>query len=289
LSKQGETPTETLKRPRLEGSTPTEAARTSNRPRDSKEPGTYKEALANIKVTIFRETYPVDKLTEDDQNSILEVLGEVLRRTPTGELPHLKSYRLEGGALIYICADQKSSQWLIKAIDNHRLESGARLKATDARNLPKPVKVALKTGDKVAQNQEELLKWVKNLNPGLNTEHWRVLDKQSEPKGQRLILHIDRDSYTSIKRTGHRSFTGLSQGTVKVLRDPEAQQAMPGTASSKSSSEGEGDDLPTPSDDRGRSVQGTLSNGAQTEKREEVKEKLETDSSPNGKEQTQQL
>jgi hypothetical protein len=139
--------------------------------RDSKGPGTYKEALANIKVAIFRETYPEGKLTEDDQNSILEVLGEVLRRTPIGELPHMKSYRLEEGPLIYICADQQSGKWLIKAADNHRLESRARLKATDARNLTKPIKVALKIRDKVAQNQEELLKWVKNLNPGLNTEH----------------------------------------------------------------------------------------------------------------------
>jgi hypothetical protein len=175
-------------------------------PRDSKGPGTYKEALASTKVAIFRETYPEDKLREDDQNSILEVLGEVLRRTPIGELPHLKFYRLEGGAFIYICADQQS-QWFIKAIDKHRLESRARLTANGARNLPKSIKLALRIRDKVAQNQEELLKLVKNLNPGLNTEHWRVLGKQSEPKGQRLILYIDRDSYTSIKRSGRRIFT----------------------------------------------------------------------------------
>jgi hypothetical protein len=101
----------------------------------------------------------------------------VLRRTPTGELPHLKSYRLEGGALIYICADQQSGQWPVKAIDNPRLGTGVRLKATDARNLIKPVKVALRTGDKVVQTQDELLTWIKNLNPGLNTELWKVLDK----------------------------------------------------------------------------------------------------------------
>jgi hypothetical protein len=71
--KKGETPTENLKRPRSEGRTPTEAARAPKRPRDSKGPGTYKEALANIKIAIFRETYPEDKLIEDDQNSILEV------------------------------------------------------------------------------------------------------------------------------------------------------------------------------------------------------------------------
>jgi hypothetical protein len=104
--KQGEIP--------IEGSTPTETTRTPKRPRDSKGPETYKEALTNIKIAVFRETYPEDKLTEDDQNSILEALGEVLRRTPTGQLPHLKSYRLKGGALIYICDDQHSVQWLIK-------------------------------------------------------------------------------------------------------------------------------------------------------------------------------
>jgi hypothetical protein len=58
--------------------------------------------VTNIKIAIFRETYPEDKLTEDDQNSILEELGRVLRRTPIGQLPHLKSYRLKEGALIYI-------------------------------------------------------------------------------------------------------------------------------------------------------------------------------------------
>jgi hypothetical protein len=58
---------------------------------------------------------------------------------------------------------------------------------------------------------------------------------------------------------------------------------MPDTASSKSVSEGEGDDLPTPSDDRGRADQGTPSNGTQSDNREEVEEKMETDSSLNEK------
>jgi hypothetical protein len=94
------------------------------------------------------------------------------------------------------------------------VESGARLKATDARNLPKPVKVTLRMRDKVAQNHDELLKWIKNLNTGLHTEYWRVCDKQSEPKGQRLILLIDQDLLTAIKRIRYKFFTGLSQRTV---------------------------------------------------------------------------
>jgi hypothetical protein len=61
------------------------------RPELQKVRGTYKEAGPNIKIAIFRETYPEDKLNEEDQNYILEEVGRVLRRTPTGELPHLKS------------------------------------------------------------------------------------------------------------------------------------------------------------------------------------------------------
>jgi hypothetical protein len=70
-----------------------------------------------------------------------------------------------------------------------------------------------------------------------------VLGEQTEPKGRRLILHIDRDSLVTIQKTGNKIFTGLKQGTVKVLKDPE-------TATSDSGSEEEGNVKYTPSNDR---------------------------------------
>jgi hypothetical protein len=71
------------------------------------------------------------------------------------------------------------------------------------------------------------------------------LVRQPEPKGQRLILLIDRDSLTAIKGMGYKIFTGLTQGTVKVLRDPEVgrqkeQATAPSPASMESGSGGEG-------------------------------------------------
>jgi hypothetical protein len=85
---------------------PYRRGRAPKRLRDLSGPGNYKEALINIKIAIFKETYSEDKLNEDDQSYSMEELGKMLRRTPIGELPHLKSYRLEGGAVIYRCADQ---------------------------------------------------------------------------------------------------------------------------------------------------------------------------------------
>jgi hypothetical protein len=158
MPKLGGTPTGTSKRPRPEGGTSVERVRPPEKSRDVSAPGTHMEAVTNIKIAIFKENYPEDKLTEDDQNHILKELGRLFRRTPKEELPHLISIRLGGDALIYVCDYEQSGQWLITDIDNHRLQSGARLQATVARNLPDAVKVALRTKDKFSKSPNGLQK-----------------------------------------------------------------------------------------------------------------------------------
>jgi hypothetical protein len=63
---QGDTWTGTFKRPRAEGSTPTEAS-PSKRLTESVRPGTYKEAFTDLKIAIFKKGHPEHKLNEDDQ------------------------------------------------------------------------------------------------------------------------------------------------------------------------------------------------------------------------------
>jgi hypothetical protein len=46
-----------------------------------------------------------------------------------------------GHLLVVPAGQRQSGQWLAKANDNYRLKSGSRVKATDARNLPEPVKM----------------------------------------------------------------------------------------------------------------------------------------------------
>jgi hypothetical protein len=81
-----------------------------------------------------------------------------------------------------MCALTNSlGQWLIRAIDNHRLGSGARLEAMDAKILPMPVKVALRM-DKITKGPDKILRWIKSPNQGLNTKNWMVLDRLPELK-----------------------------------------------------------------------------------------------------------
>jgi hypothetical protein len=73
--------------------------------------------------------------------------------------------------------------WLIAALHGFQIREGAGLKVTDAKHLPKPVKMALKMKNKVVTGHEELLKWIKSLNLGLHTEDWTFLIPMSQLAG----------------------------------------------------------------------------------------------------------
>jgi hypothetical protein len=152
--------------------------------------------------------------------------------------------------------------------------------------------VALRVRENIAHTQDVLLQWVESLNPGLNAEHWKVLGKQSETKDQRLIMHIDRDFLATIRSTGNKIFTGLSQGTVRVLKDTETPttEMMLDATSLKSASEEDGDDttsslvgrprvVESPSTDQGSPIMETQSEEGKLTR----EERMETDSPPKDK------
>jgi hypothetical protein len=144
--------------------------------------------------------------------------------------------------------------------------------------------VALRTRDRNAQNQEELLKWIAELIPGLRTENWRVLDKKFESKGQRLILFIDRDPHIIILRTCYKIFRGTTQGTLTFLDDLEVRrpaEPVTDTVASNLVPDGEGDEIPSPPDDQSKADQGTPLHGSQSEDGEG--QKIETDPSSIGR------
>jgi hypothetical protein len=67
--------------------------------------------LTNVKIAVLKENYP------EDQEFILAEITGAFRKTSRKRLPQLRSYRLDGGALMYVCASQWSGQWLIEAIN----------------------------------------------------------------------------------------------------------------------------------------------------------------------------
>jgi hypothetical protein len=70
----------------------------------SQDLGLNRDALTNTIIAIPKENYPEDKLSKRDQKfTLVNTAGNF-------ELPHLRSNRLEGGTLTYVCADLQSGQ-----------------------------------------------------------------------------------------------------------------------------------------------------------------------------------
>jgi hypothetical protein len=130
----------------------------------------------------------------------------VLLETTGGGRPFLWFYRLEKG----VCPDQCSVDWIIAVLSGFQIREEVKLKAIDDKNLPKPVKMALRTRDKFFLVPEDVLQWIKSLNPWIHTQNWRVFDSNEDPTGGRLILIVDRESATAFKSTNYKIFTGFS-------------------------------------------------------------------------------
>ena len=82
------------------------------------------------------------------------------------------------------------------------------------------IKVAFKTKDINTNNPEVLFRRLELLNPGLKTTYWKLIDRQEEPKGQRLILFIDQESANILKGMNLAAYTGVDRGLFKILFDP---------------------------------------------------------------------
>jgi hypothetical protein len=100
-----------------------------------------------------------------------------------------------------VCADQWYVEWLVTAL-HVSYKKRSDLRAVDDDHLRKPIKMAVRTGNKLSMGPEELLKWIKSLNSGLHMENWRIYNFRNKPSDRRLIPYVDWESSDTIKRTG---------------------------------------------------------------------------------------
>lgn len=84
----------------------------------------------------------------------------MFHETPVRECPLLWPYRLEGGALIDVCTNQRPVDWLTGVLNGFHLREGTKLKAADAKHLAasdQPVKMAVMTLGEISADYGELL------------------------------------------------------------------------------------------------------------------------------------
>jgi hypothetical protein len=140
---EARTPMLSSKRQRSEDSTPVLDQRKPAKRARSKDRTKYRDALC-IKMAVIREGFPSEAFTEQDLDDLqLELLNR-MEGLPPGTGPTFKTCKLEDGAIIIICMDEPSRNWLQKTIGDMNPWNNMVMKVGEAKELIRTSKIIMK-------------------------------------------------------------------------------------------------------------------------------------------------
>ena len=134
----------------------------------------------------------MSQVEEDIKDIQSEILRKVDGAKPGEPLPLLRTYSLQEGGFIYFCDNLESCNWFSTHYNGTKLRDKFIIKVMETTNLPKPIKMAFKTEDINTKIPEVLFRRLELLNPGIKMTYWKLIDRQADSKGQRLILLTDQ-------------------------------------------------------------------------------------------------
>lgn len=181
--------------------------------------GSYAEALSGERVAIIPAAFPAEKFLASYVGAIQKAVISRLLGAPD-PLPKITFGNIVGGALHISCGDKASSTWLSTAIGEGEI-AGLSFKVVDARDLPKPVKMAWKTKIVGVQDSKQLLELLQRRNPDLRTDEWKVVGTSVAEASTRRIILMDRESADVIRKAGYQLHSGIDVSTFKLLEDVE--------------------------------------------------------------------
>jgi hypothetical protein len=191
--------------------------------------GSYKEAVAGIKMMVIHICHPDVKLDQAQADLIQVKLLSAVDANPSREVPPQFLYsKFAQGILWITCANEPSKVWLMWAISGlGELWEGAELTVVNSKDLPKRPKVLVCIPD-----TSEVTTAVTRLgiqNPELNMTDWSVMSHKVTEKEQMLTLSIDPDSFKALTKSNFKALWGLRRVIFRTLKDvkkkPEAESA----------------------------------------------------------------
>jgi hypothetical protein len=137
------TPMLSSKRQCSEDSTPVSDQRKPAKRARSEDRTEYRDALC-IKMAVIREGFPNEAFTEQDLDDLqLELLNR-MKGLPPGTGPTFKTCKLEDGAIIIICMDEPSRNWIQKTIGEMNPWNNMVMKVGEAKELIWTSKIIMK-------------------------------------------------------------------------------------------------------------------------------------------------
>ena len=85
--------------------------------------------------------------------------------------------------------------------------------------------MAFKTKDIITKNSKVLFRRQKLPNPGIKMTYWKLIDRQTDSKGQQLILFINQELAKILKRMNLADYASVDKGLLKILSDSFGRKA----------------------------------------------------------------
>ncbi|KAL1447404.1 hypothetical protein WDU94_012358 [Cyamophila willieti] len=197
----------------------------------------YSEVLAK-KLAIYPANYPDTKLTEEDsfnlQRKMLEFFNPI-------ENPGIQfhSCRIESGVFTVTCANQATQEWLVDCVRKIGKWKEVTLECKPASKVLNTTKIITRIPPVMKEDPMDLILQridSQNIDIGVRTEDWRILNIKSEPSGGKtVVLTVTDEELKKLKERRFTLFLGFEKIQFSVLDKkppatecPEDTQSTPG-------------------------------------------------------------
>jgi hypothetical protein len=168
-------------------------------------------------VAVVGEDYPKSQISRENSFDIQRAIGRLVDTLPEEGLnPRLADSYWSKGAAIMVCQDEPTKDWLAAKVPTLVAWEGSRLKVVGMDALPTYKRVVAWFPGPV-EDTERYFTWLRRLNRGLDTGHWRVYERKEEANGVRLVLSIDVASITVLEGLGWQPFSCVGQAIFSLL------------------------------------------------------------------------
>jgi hypothetical protein len=192
--------------------------------------GSYKEAVAGIKMAVIHRRHSDVKLDQTQVDMIQVKLLNAVDANPLGETPTQFLYsKFVQGIFWITCANEPSNFWLIRTISGLvELREGAELTVLDSKDLPKRPSVVCRIPD--TSEVTTVMTRLRIQNPELKTSDWSVMSRKGTEE-QTLVFSIDPDSFKALTRSDFKAFWRLGRVIVRTLKNEDRKPEAESTAS----------------------------------------------------------
>lgn len=182
---------------------------------------TSREALASdLRMAIITNDYPATYIKNENMEPIACTLWQMIMNQPD-PLPRICLGNLSSGALHVFCEGSDSVEWL-RSLSGQTI-GDVKIKVINAKDLPKPVKMAWKSKNVWVKEISTVLNIMQRINPELHTNEWKVIDTEVGEGHIRRIVLMDKISADFIKSKGYWLYAGVDRAFFKLL-DGEGKQ-----------------------------------------------------------------